>query len=149
MLAPGLRLGWLVAPTRLVPALAAAKHEADLGSPVLDQLAFADFIDRGELDHHLRRMRSIYRRRRDRLLEALARHLPELRPAGVSAGLHVLAWLPPELDEERIVAAGLEAGIGISGLASRRIAPGPGGLIFGFGGITEARSRRVCASSPR
>ena len=137
ILAPGLRLGWLVAPRRLAEPLAVAKVAADMGSAVLDQLAFADILERGELDHHLRRMRPVYRRRRDALLEALGRHLPRLRPVGISAGLHLLAWLPDELDEVAIVEAATIAGIGISGLATRRIAPGPAGLVFGYGGIVE------------
>ena len=137
ILAPGLRLGWLVAPTRMVDALAAAKIAADMGSATLDQLAFADIVERGELDHHLRRMRPIYRRRRDVLLESLARRLPSLRPVGASAGLHVLAWLPPDADERRIVEAAAHEGIGIAGLSARWFETGPGGLIFGYGGITE------------
>ena len=84
--APGLRLGWLAAPSRIADAVAVRKHIADSGSPALDQLALADFISRGELDRHLRRMRPIYRRRRDALLTALRRHLPDLRPVGASAG---------------------------------------------------------------
>ncbi len=136
ILAPGLRLGWLVAPTWLGSAIAAAKVISDLGSPALEQLTFADFVERGELDRHLRRMRPIYRQRRDELLGALERHLPDLRPVGASAGLHVLAWLPPDLDEASIVGRAMEAGIGLSGLASRRIDPsGSGGLIFGYGVI--------------
>ncbi|MEP6638937.1 MAG: PLP-dependent aminotransferase family protein, partial [Chloroflexota bacterium] len=99
ILAPGLRLGWLVAPTRLFSAITSVKQAVDNGSAAFDQLAFADMLDRGELDRHLRRMRPIYRRRRDALLAALARWLPDFRPAGASAGLHVLAWLPPGLDE--------------------------------------------------
>ena len=90
-LAPGLRLGWLVLPPRLVGAFAEAKLLADRGSPVLDQLAFADFLDRGEFDRHLRRMRPLYRRRRDALLAALGERLPELEPAGIAAGLHLVA----------------------------------------------------------
>ena len=78
-LAPGLRLGWLVAPADLVDDLASFKLSLDRGSPSLDQLAFADFLVRGELDHHLRRMRPIYRARRDALLAAIGTHLPELR----------------------------------------------------------------------
>ena len=78
-LAPGLRLGWLVVPPRLVDAVADAKKLADRGSPVLDQLAFADFVDRGEFDRHLRRMRPLYRRRRDALLAALRRARPRAR----------------------------------------------------------------------
>jgi GntR family transcriptional regulator/MocR family aminotransferase len=69
-LAPGLRLGWLVVPPKFLAGIAEAKTLADRGSPVLDQLAFADFLTRGELDRHLRRMRPLYRRRRDALLHA-------------------------------------------------------------------------------
>src|SRR6185295_539249 len=82
-----------------------------------------------------------YRRRRDALLAALSRHLPDLRPTGASAGLHVLAWLPtdePDLDESAILAAADAAGIGIAGVSSRRIAPGPPALVFGYGVIDEA-----------
>ena len=78
-LAPGLRLGWLVLPPQLVDRVAEAKLLADRGSPVLDQLAFADFLDRGEFDRHLRRMRPVYRRRRDALLAALRSRAARLR----------------------------------------------------------------------
>jgi GntR family transcriptional regulator/MocR family aminotransferase len=82
-------------------------------------------------------MRPIYRGRRDALLAALARRLPELRPVGASAGLHVLAWLPPDVDEAAVLGDALHAGVGVAGLASRRVAPGPPGLIFGYGAIPE------------
>ena len=96
-----------------------------MGSPALDQLALADLLERGELDRHLRRMRPIYRGRRDALLAALARHLPELRPVGRRGG-------PPR---PRLAARRTstrrpssrprrEAGIALGGLAARRIAPG-------------------------
>ena len=78
-LAPGMRLGWLVAPADLVDDLASFKLSLDRGSPSLDQLAFADFLVRGEFDHHLRRMRPIYRARRDTLLKAIEKHLPRIR----------------------------------------------------------------------
>jgi GntR family transcriptional regulator / MocR family aminotransferase len=137
VLAPGLRLGWIVAPPGLAADLATAKQRADMGSAALDQLAFADFLEHGELDHHLRHMRPIYRRRRDALLAALAVHLPDLRPAGAAAGLHVLAWLPDGVDELALVERAADAGIAIGALSARRIAPGPGGLIFGYGMIAE------------
>ncbi len=139
MLAPGLRLGWIVAPSALVPDIAAAKQRADMGSGAIDQLAFADFLERGELDHYLRHMRSLYRDRRDALLAALDRHLPDLQPAGAAAGLHVLAWLPRDLDETALVTRAGAAGVGIGALAERRLAPGPGGLIFGYG-LIEAEA---------
>jgi GntR family transcriptional regulator/MocR family aminotransferase len=103
-LAPGIRLGWLILPPELVEPFAEAKLLADRGSPILDQLTFADFLSRGEFDRHLRRMRPIYRSRRDALLTALAQHLPELEPTGIAAGLHLVAWLPHGLDEATVIA---------------------------------------------
>jgi GntR family transcriptional regulator/MocR family aminotransferase len=141
VLAPGLRLGWLVVPERFVEPIRAAKEAADMGSAAFDQLALADLLERGELDHHLRRMRPIYRGRRDALLGALSRHLPDLTPTGISAGLHLPAWLPPDLEgaETGILAAADRAGIAVAGVSTRRVAPGPGGLLFGYGAIDEDR----------
>jgi len=137
-LAPGLRLGWFVMPGHLAEPMAAAKIAADRGSPALEQLALADLITRGEFDRHLRRMRPVYRRRRDALLAALARRLPWLEPAGVSAGLHLVTWLPPDLDEAAVVGAAARAGVGIEGVTPYRIShPGPGGLIFGYACASE------------
>ncbi|GIJ72163.1 MocR-like pyridoxine biosynthesis transcription factor PdxR [Virgisporangium ochraceum] len=137
-LAPGLRLGWLLTPAHLVDDVAAAKVLADRGSPVIDQLTFADFLDRGEFDRHLRRMRPVYRRRRDALLDALRTRLPDLEPVGVAAGQHVVAWLPPGLDESAVVAAAARHGVAVKGVSPYRLAhPGPGGLIFGYATLTE------------
>ena len=120
-LAPGLRLGWLIVPPRLVADVAAAKVLDDRGSPVIEQLVFADFVARGEFDRHLRRMRPRYRRRRDVLLAELHDRLPELEPTGISAGMHVTTWLPDGLDEAAVVAAGLERGLGVYGVGPYRL----------------------------
>lgn len=72
ILAPGLRLGWMCLPPRLLGAAANAKRLADLGSPSLDQLAYTEFVASGGLDRHLRRMRVLYRKRRDALVRTLA-----------------------------------------------------------------------------
>ncbi|MCO1658029.1 MocR-like pyridoxine biosynthesis transcription factor PdxR [Pseudonocardia humida] len=137
-LAPGMRLGWLVLPRDLVDDVAAAKVLADRGSAALEQLAFADFLDRGEFDRHLRRLRPVYRRRRDALLAALAERLPELEPAGVAAGLHLVAWLPPDLDEASVVAAAARRGLVVNGVTPFRLSSrGPGGLIFGYSSLNE------------
>jgi GntR family transcriptional regulator / MocR family aminotransferase len=137
-LAPGFRLGWLVLPRELVEPFAEAKLLADRGSPILDQLAFADFLARGEFDRHLRRMRPMYRSRRDALLRALARHLPQLDPAGVAAGLHLVAWLPDDLDEATVIAAAAREGVAVAGVSPYRLSPAPrGGLIFGYSDLNE------------
>jgi GntR family transcriptional regulator/MocR family aminotransferase len=139
ILAPGLRLGWLVVPARFVEAIGQAKLVADQGSAAIDQLAFADFIAGGELDRHLRRVRPIYRRRRDALLTALGLYLPRLEPVGASAGLHLMAWLPEDLAEGEFVRAAAERGIGVYGLAPCRIARGGrGAIVFGYATPGEA-----------
>ncbi|HLK00962.1 MAG TPA: PLP-dependent aminotransferase family protein [Streptosporangiaceae bacterium] len=136
-LAPGLRLGWLLLPPALAGEVAEAKIDADRGSPVIDQLAFADFLARGEFDRHLRRMRPVYRRRRDALLGALDRHLPSFCPSGISAGFHLITWLPPSLGEEEVTAAGARAGVGVYGVAPYRTLAGPPALLFGYAGLSE------------
>ena len=93
-MAPALRLGWLVVPHELRPAVLHEKANDDRATPLLEQLGLAILIERGELDRHLRRTRPVYRRRRDRLIEALARHAPAARPEGAAAGLHLLVRLP-------------------------------------------------------
>ena len=136
-LAPGLRLGWLVPPAELVDAIAAAKTLADRGSPILDQLAFADFLARGEFDRHLRRMRPLYRRRRDALLAALREHAPDLEPAGIAAGLHLVAYLPEDVDEAAVVDAAAARGVAVEGLGPYRLSDGRPGLIFGYAALDE------------
>jgi GntR family transcriptional regulator / MocR family aminotransferase len=137
-LAPGFRLGWLILPQELVEPFAEAKLLADRGSPILDQLTFADFLSRGEFDRHLRRMRPVYRSRRDALLGALARHLPELKPTGIAAGLHLVAWLPPDLDEATVITAAASEGVAVAGVTPHRLSPAPrGGLIFGYSDLNE------------
>jgi GntR family transcriptional regulator/MocR family aminotransferase len=141
-LVPGFRLGWFVLPAHLVEAVAEAKLLADRGSPVLDQLTFADFLQRGEFDRHLRRLRPVYRARRDALVDALAQRLPALRPVGAAAGLHLVALLPPELDEADVVRAAAGHGVKVAGLSPYRLAPSTeGGLIFGYSNLTEATIR--------
>lgn len=137
-LVPGFRLGWIVLPPQLVEPLAEAKLLADRGSSIFDQLSFADFLSRGEFDRHLRRMRPVYRARRDALLAALAEHLPELEPAGIAAGLHLVAWLPDDLDEATVIAAAAREGVAVGGVSPYGLSPAPhAGLIFGYSNLNE------------
>jgi GntR family transcriptional regulator / MocR family aminotransferase len=136
-LAPGLRLGWLVVPERLLDAVTAAKASDDLGTPVVEQLALADFLERGELDRHLRRTRVVYRDRRDALVTALGRLLPECPIAGVAAGLHLVVRLPAGTDEQAVLDAARSRGVGLSGISEHRIKPGPPALLLGYGRLPE------------
>jgi GntR family transcriptional regulator/MocR family aminotransferase len=139
-LAPALRLGWLVPTHRLLEPLAEAKHDADLGSPALDQLAFADLLGSGAYDRHLRAGRARHRRRRDTLVRALATHAPGLRVRGTAAGLHAVVELPPGTDEPALVRRAAVAGVGLHGLGGFHVAgrsPLPG-LVLGYGSLSES-----------
>jgi len=92
-LAPGLRLGWLALPERLVDAVARQKGETEETSGFVEQLAMAEFIASGSYDRHIRTMRAQYRRRREELVTAVARSSPESTVTGMHAGLHVVLEL--------------------------------------------------------
>jgi len=139
-LAPGLRLGWVVAPGWLTASVREARARSDFGSPVLDQFAFARLIGSGGYDRHLRLARRHYRARRDALVAALARWLPEARIHGVSAGVHLMVELPTGSDEPAVVAAAAELGLAVAPLAPMRLAAGgPPGLVLGYARLPEHR----------
>jgi GntR family transcriptional regulator/MocR family aminotransferase len=116
-LAPGMRLGWMLLPSWLSWALISAKAIEDAGSEMAGQLALADFIARGELERHLRRMRLRYRERGERLLGALAETVPDWEPSTTGGGLHVMVMLPDGTDEPALLAAAARRGVGIEGLS--------------------------------
>ena len=132
-LAPALRLGWMVLPGALAGAIVDERGWADGGSPTLDQLALASFIDRGELDRHLRRMRLRYRRRRDRLVTAIGDHLPDHEVGGAAAGLHVTVALAPDADIDAVLARATARGVGV--FATRHA--GRPLLLVGYANIAE------------
>ncbi|HXB64562.1 MAG TPA: PLP-dependent aminotransferase family protein [Solirubrobacteraceae bacterium] len=140
-LTPGMRLGWMLVPSWLTWQLATAKAVHDGGSETLGQLALRDFIVRGELDRHVRRMRALYQRRREALLEALALHLPGARvngPTHPAAGLFELVQLPTGADEPALLKAAAARGVGVEGLSLHSFtAGGPPGLVLGFGNLSE------------
>jgi GntR family transcriptional regulator/MocR family aminotransferase len=144
VLAPALRIGWLVVPPALQPPIAFEKGLDDLGTSSITQLALADFLARGELDRHLRRMRPRYRARRDALIAALAHALPTWRISdGIAAGLHVVAYLPEQVDEAAFLAAAAEQGMRLHGLSWFRVSAGPPGLVLGFGNANEPALARA------
>ena len=115
-LAPGIRLGWLVLPTHLIDDVLTAKSLADRNTSAVDQLALAELVRSGAYDRHIRRSRLVYRRRRDRLVAALRRDVPEVRVSGIAAGLHALLELPAGVREDDVVARAGERGLSLQGL---------------------------------
>lgn len=101
-LAPGLRLGWLLLPHALLEPVVALRRMEDVHVSAPEQLAFSHLLVSGAFERHVRRMRTSYRDRRDRLLAMLAERAPSATPVGISAGLRVLLELPvgaPSADE--------------------------------------------------
>jgi GntR family transcriptional regulator / MocR family aminotransferase len=132
-----------VVPPSLLEAVTHAKLLADQGSARIDQFAFADFLTRGELDRHLRRMRARYRARRDAMVAALADALPEATVRGVAAGLHAIVELPAGDDEQAIRDEARRRGIALAILDSYRIDPRdrPPTLLLGYGQVSEPAIR--------
>ena len=141
-LAPALRLGWMVAPEAMVERLAALKILLDDFSPTLEQLAFARWLERGHYQRQIRRLRGVYRKRRDRLVAALAELLPELGVAGVAAGLSVTLELPTGVDDTSLERSALAAGIRVESLSRYTIHDrGRRGLVIGYGRLHESAIR--------
>jgi GntR family transcriptional regulator/MocR family aminotransferase len=137
-LAPAMRLGWMLLPSWLAWQLISTKAIEDGGSEVIGQLALCDFIARGELDRHVRRMRLRYQGRREALLDALARWLPQGQPSRAGAGLYELVRLPEGTDEPALLAAAAVRGVGMEGLSWHRFAHGGApGVLLGYGNLAE------------
>ncbi|MGW5850485.1 MocR-like pyridoxine biosynthesis transcription factor PdxR [Streptomyces sp. NPDC055254] len=133
LLAPALRLGWLLVPPRLRDAVLAAKRYADLGNPVLSQLVLARLMDSGELERHLRFVRRRHRRRRDAMLEGLAERLPSARVHGAAAGLHLMVTFDGAgFEDTALASAALALGVKTHPLSWHRVRPGPPGLVLGY-----------------
>ncbi len=100
-LAPGLRVGWATGPAELIRAMTVAKQAADLHTGTLSQRAAAQLLRSFDYDGHLALLRRVYGERRDAMLQALARHLPQgarwTRPEG---GLFCWVTLPRPLQAE-------------------------------------------------
>jgi GntR family transcriptional regulator/MocR family aminotransferase len=142
-LAPALRIGWLVVPPALLEAVSREKLLADQGTARIEQHAFADFLARGELDRHLRRMRVRYRGRRDALVAALAEALPEAKVHGIAAGLHAAVQLPAGYDELAIRDEARRRRIHFNTMSDYRPVSKdfPPTLMLGYGQASEAAIR--------
>jgi GntR family transcriptional regulator / MocR family aminotransferase len=138
-IAPGLGLAWIAVPPRLLDAVVTAKRLSDGYTGVFEQLTLARFIDSGGYDRHVRRSRLRYRRRRDRLIGALAERVPGTQVTGIAAGLHAVVRLRPDQSaagETAIVSRAARAGLAIAGLSTYTHEPrpeAPAALVIGYG----------------
>ncbi len=144
LLAPALRVGWVVPPPGYRDALVNAKRFTDLGNAVLPQLVLARLMESGELERHLRLLRGRHRRRRDAMIAAVAEHLPGAVVHGAAAGLHLTVTFgggggagscgtgPAGVTDTELAAAALGCGVKVQPLSWHRLRPGPPGLVLGY-----------------
>jgi 2-aminoadipate transaminase len=105
ILAPGLRLGYVVAPRALYPKLLQAKQAADLHTPSFNQRVVAEVLKDGFIDRHVPTIRALYKRQCEAMLQALEREMAGLdvkwnRPAG---GMFLWAQLPKGMDAVKLL----------------------------------------------
>ncbi|MEZ5533778.1 MAG: PLP-dependent aminotransferase family protein [Steroidobacteraceae bacterium] len=118
-LGAGLRIGYMVLPDCLVEAATVVKALLDNCSPWLPQKLLAEFVTSGAFAHHLRRTRTIYRDRRDCLLEVLREHFGDLDVSGSQGGMHVMWRLPEDFpDASTIQREARRRGVGVYDLLS-------------------------------
>jgi GntR family transcriptional regulator/MocR family aminotransferase len=152
---PALRIGFVVAPPSLLPAIAAARQFAGTQQAALEQMVLADFISAGHFERHVRRMRAVYAERQQDLIDALRAEcdgLLDAAPAG--SGMHLVGWLPQETDDadvsRRTAARGVDA-IPLSAFAVGRGAGRPG-VLLGYANVDRATmfaSARLLAAAIR
>ncbi|WP_367132363.1 PLP-dependent aminotransferase family protein [Saccharothrix sp. HUAS TT1] len=143
VLAPALRLGWLLLPPALRDVVVDRKRLDDLGTGTLHQAAFARLLSTGGYDRHLRRTRQLYRARRDALLAELRAVLPDWEPIGVAAGLHVVVRLPAGTDDVALQERLARRGVNAPALANYARTPTFPGLVLGYAALTPDRLREA------
>jgi GntR family transcriptional regulator/MocR family aminotransferase len=133
---PSLRIGFVVVPPSLAEAFAQMRAQSSARGRVAEQLALAEFLRSGQFALHLRRMRRLYRQRRDALVAALELHLGSVATVhGGSAGMHLaLRFNDAGMDDVAISARALEHGIVVNALSRQDTQGDSGwkGLMLGY-----------------
>lgn len=137
VLAPSLRLGYVVAPKYAIKAFVGARALMGRGSPLMEQHVVAAYMKEGYFETHIRRIRVLYAERRQVLIDALQRELPDLSIQPADQGMHIVVWLPHGLNDVAIASTASKAGIALRALSpmcseNRQLS----GLMLGFGGFT-------------
>ena len=135
---PAIRLGFVIAPQSLQPALRLAKHVTDWHCPLATQAALAHFIDEGLLARHIRKMRAEYMSRHERVLQVLAGQGGWLRPIESAAGMHLTALLSlgRHLPAEEVLERTAGSGVAVNALSAFYAGNvTQSGLVLGYGAI--------------
>lgn len=145
ILFPSLRLGYAVIPAPVRDAFVSCRRAYDEQPSLLQQITLAEFMSEGHFVRHVRRMRRIYRKRRDALVEALEEELGDLVRIGpADAGMHVTVWLPPGVDDRAVQDAARERNVTAYALSAFSLdADVEPGLVLGYAGYTPRQMNRA------
>jgi DNA-binding transcriptional MocR family regulator len=125
LLAPGMRLGWVAAETSLIQKFVLAKQGADLHTSSLNQLLAARFISDHDFSGHIEQIRTVYRSRRNAMVDAIEKFFPpDIRFTRPSGGLFLWVELPEGLDSRKLLELSLKEDVAFV----------PGGAFFANGG---------------
>jgi GntR family transcriptional regulator/MocR family aminotransferase len=140
---PALRIGYLITPKSLAPALTGAKWLADRHTSTLEQEALAEFIATGAYERYLRRARRLNARRRDALLEAIDRYLgSRVTVTGDASGVHLVVWPRGRASEKAIIARAAARQVAVYGISGYFLRPHRhAGLILGYSRMKEPELR--------
>jgi GntR family transcriptional regulator/MocR family aminotransferase len=138
LLAPAMRVGWVLAPARYRDALVNAKRNADLGNAALPQLVLAQMINSGDLERQLRLLRRRHVRRRDAMIAAIGAHLPCAVVHGAAAGLHLMITFASDVDDVALAGAALAGGVKAHPLSWHSQRGDRPGLVLGYAASNPA-----------
>ena len=136
---PSLRLAYLVIPPPMCAVFEAVRSQLDDHTHGISQAVLADFMDEGHFAAHLRRMRPVYRERREAVLEACERYLPQGEAGPAVAGMTVALNLPRSIPDRTLRERGSAAGLALMPLS--RYQASLNGLHLGFTALTPAAIR--------
>ena len=136
--APALRTGWLVVAAGLADAILREKAHDDNGTPVLEQLALARLLARGEIDRHIRRSRLVYRGVATRCSPRSREQLPEATPErGRGRACTSCSTCPAGPRRRAVAEAAARRDVAVVPLSQHRVAPRGPALILGYGQLAE------------
>jgi GntR family transcriptional regulator / MocR family aminotransferase len=145
LLAPSLRIGWMLPPPEYKDALIAMKRQADLGNAALPQLTLAHLMESGELERQLRFLRRRHRKRRDAMVDAVSNYLPMASVHGAAAGLHLTITFEDGVNDVELAAAALQKGVKTHPLSWHCQLPHAPGLVLGYAARTPTELTEAIA----
>ena len=139
LLAPGLRLGWVIAPEEVIRKLVNAKQAADLHTATFNQVVAHEIGKTGFIDRHVLKIRSTYKERRDTMLETMSEHFPsEVSWTHPKGGMFLWGIMPKYLDSAEVLKTAIE----------RKVAFVPGFAFHANGGGNNTMRLNFSFSDP-